>query len=226
MEQKVVIKSNRYGINLILKDDVPFEELLDAVISKFHESDKFFKNANIAVSFSGRELSVEEELRIVDAITQHTSVKIICIIDEDETREQNTRSRIEETLRKREEGAGQFYKGTLHSGQVLECDTSVVIVGDVHFGAKVVAKGNIVVLGSLNGYAYAGAAGNEDSFVAALHMNPTQIKIADYIGKMEEKKPRERFRGRKKQSEPQIAYIKEEAIHMEGMRNGVFENFY
>ena len=54
-----------------------------------------------------------------------------------------------------------------------------MIVGDVNPGAKIVARGNIVVLGSLDGNAYAGAAGNSESFVAALHMNPIQIKIAD-----------------------------------------------
>lgn len=226
MEQKVIIKSNRYGINLILKEGPPFEELLDAVIAKFHESDKFFKNAKIAISFSGRKLSVEEEIRMIDAITEHTSIKIICVLDNDQEKEENTKNRIEEFLRRQEENSGQFYKGTLRSGQVLECDTSVVIVGDVHPGAKVVAKGNIVVLGNLDGNVYAGAAGNSDSFVAALHMNPIQIKIADCLGRSEDKGPLEKLRGRKRQSEPQIAYIKEEAIHMDVMKDGVFENFY
>ena len=54
MEQQVILKSNRYGINLILNENLPFEELLDAIILKFHESDKFFKNARIAINFSWR----------------------------------------------------------------------------------------------------------------------------------------------------------------------------
>ena len=37
MEQQVILKSNRYGINLILNENLPFEELLDAIILKFHE---------------------------------------------------------------------------------------------------------------------------------------------------------------------------------------------
>lgn len=31
MEQQVILKSNRYGINLILNENLPFEELLDAI---------------------------------------------------------------------------------------------------------------------------------------------------------------------------------------------------
>ena len=42
MSQAVVIKSNKYGINLILDKDLPFAELLDAIIAKFRESEKFF----------------------------------------------------------------------------------------------------------------------------------------------------------------------------------------
>lgn len=57
------------------------------------------------------------------------------------------------------DNTGEFYKGTLRSGQVLKCDTSIVIIGDVNPGAKIIAKGNIVILGSLKGNAYAGAAG-------------------------------------------------------------------
>lgn len=44
---------------------------------------------------------------------------------------------------------GQFYRGTLRSGQVLESDSSIVILGDVNPGAKIVSGGNVVVLGSI-----------------------------------------------------------------------------
>lgn len=225
MEQKVILKSNRYGINLILNEEMPFEELLGAIILKFHESDKFFKNAKIGISFSGRKLTTEEEIRIVDAITESTSIEILCVLDNDEQKADDTKTQIEEVLKRQEESTGQFYKGTLHSGQVLEAETSVVIIGDVNPGAKIVARGNIVVLGSLDGNAYAGAAGDPGAFVAALHMNPIQIKIADVIGRSEDKSPLERLR-RKKHLEPQVAYIKEEAIHIDVMKNGGFENFY
>ena len=54
----------------------------------------------------------------------------------------------------------------MYKRQVIECKTSIVVLGDVNPGAKIIAKGNIVVLGSLRGNAYAGAAGDEHTFVA------------------------------------------------------------
>ena len=59
MSQTVIIKSNKYGINLILDPNVSFRELLAAIIEKFKESEKFFKNAKMAISFEGRRLSQE-----------------------------------------------------------------------------------------------------------------------------------------------------------------------
>lgn len=51
MSQSVMIKSNKYGINLVLDPNIPFVELLKDVIEKFKASEKFFKNAELAISF-------------------------------------------------------------------------------------------------------------------------------------------------------------------------------
>ena len=57
MSQAVVIKSNKYGINLVLDKTMPFRELLVAIKEKFLESEKVFKDAKMAISFEGRELT-------------------------------------------------------------------------------------------------------------------------------------------------------------------------
>ena len=61
MSQSVMIKSNKYGINLVLDPNIPFVELLKDVIEKFKASEKFFKNAELAISFEGRKLSEEKK---------------------------------------------------------------------------------------------------------------------------------------------------------------------
>ena len=52
------------------------------------------------------------------------------------------------------------------------------MIGDVEKGAKVSAKGNIVVLGALRGAAYAGVCGNEDAVIVAFEMAPMSVRIA------------------------------------------------
>ena len=46
-------------------------------------------------------------------------------------------------------------------------------------GARVLAKGNIIILGALRGAALAGAAGNINAVIVAFEMAPSQIKISD-----------------------------------------------
>ena len=230
MAQPVVIKSNKYGINLILDPDIPFEELLVHILDKFRGSEKFFQSAQVAISFGGRTLSEEEEYRIIDTLSQNTSIHIICIIDTDEEHEQYTRQKVEhylaeQSLAAESENTGRFYKGTLRSGQEFECDTSIVVIGDVNPGAKIVSAGNIVVLGALKGTAYAGAYGNAQCFVVALDMNPVQIKIADVIGRSEDKGILASIRERKKtMAEPQIATVSNGHILIEPITKNTFNN--
>ena len=73
--------------------------------------------------------------------------------------------------------------GTLKRRQLLESESSIVILGDVEFGAKVVAKGNIIILGTLYGSVHAGAAGDRNAFIIALSMQPQRLVIGDIEAK-------------------------------------------
>ena len=223
MSQPVVLKSNRYGINLILDADMPFGQLEEAILEKFRESEKFFKNAKIAISFEGRRLSQEEEFSILDMIAKNTSIQVICVVDQDEMREQMYKEKIDSYYQDVADNTGEFYKGTLRSGQVLKCDTSIVIIGDVNPGAKIIAKGNIVILGSLKGNAYAGAAGDESCFVTALDMDPVQTKIGNVIGRSADRGPWEAIRNRHRTMDPQIALVSKGNIMIEPITHGLLK---
>ena len=203
-----------------------FEELLKCIIDKFKESEGFFKNAKMAISFEGRKLTQEEEFKIVEAITENSSVHIICILDTDQLKEELVRRKIDQFEEEQAGKTGEFYKGTLRSGQVLDCETSVVVIGDVNPGAKVISKGNIVILGALKGNAYAGANGNEMAFVAALYMDPVQIKIGDIIGRSADKSAGDRKK-KKQQTplmEPQVAIVKDSNIYIEPITKGLLNS--
>lgn len=79
----------------------------------------------------------------------------------------------------------KFHKGSLRSGQRLEFEGSIVIIGDVNAGAEVVAGENIVVVGALRGLAHAGAKGNKDAVIEAVDIEAVQIRIADIVKEIE-----------------------------------------
>ena len=75
----------------------------------------------------------------------------------------------------------KFHKGSLRSGQKVEFEGSIVIIGDVNCGAEVISGENIVVLGKLRGLAHAGAKGNKEAIIAGESIESPQIRIADEI---------------------------------------------
>jgi septum site-determining protein MinC len=74
---------------------------------------------------------------------------------------------------------------TLRSGQRIETDHSLMVVGDVNSGAEIVAGGDIVVLGTLRGVAHAGAYDETGGgrFIFALVLQPTQLRIGAIISR-------------------------------------------
>ena len=56
MKQKVIIKSNKYGLIVHMDPDAEYTEILKELREKFTESARFFKDATMAVTFEGRYL--------------------------------------------------------------------------------------------------------------------------------------------------------------------------
>ena len=103
-------------------------------------------------------------------------------------------------------------KRTLRSGQVLNYAGSIIVVGDVNPGAEVIAGHDIVVWGSLRGTACAGVAGDPQSSIYALHMAPSQLRIADHITRS----PRESLLASENhEPQPEVARIENDTIVVE-----------
>ena len=96
---------------------------------------------------------------------------------------------------------------TVRSGQEIRHNGDVIILGDVNPGAVVVAAGHIVVMGALRGVAHAGCTGNRTAIVAATKLRPTQLRIAEVIGRAPD--------GDAPQSYPEVARIRGDLIVVE-----------
>ena len=213
MKNAVIIKSFQNGISVYLNEEIPFPELLEEVIFKFRESRNFFKNAKMALSIEGRKVSEEEEMMILDTIEQNCSVDIICLVSKDEEKNQQFVKALQQLNDYADdENTGQFYRGTLKNHQVLETESSIVVLGDVYPGSAVISTKDIIVLGGLFGEAYAGGNGDKEHFIVALEMAPERLIIGDFKYKNKENKSRW---GIKPKVQPKIAYVKDDKVIIE-----------
>ena len=216
MDSAVKIRGSKHGINVKLDNSASYEEIKSSVASEFKEAEKFFGDEKLAISFEGKYLTDEQQEELVDIIHQNCNVHIVCIVDQTTEQEKRFQKTVEETMMEFDASTGQFYKGHLRSGQVLEFEKSVVIIGDVNPGASIISKGNIVILGSLRGTAYAGASGKRNCFIVAMDMQPIQLRIADI--------PAMASGNTKAPSEPRIAYVEDENIYIEPLTKSVLND--
>lgn len=238
MKNAVIIKSSPNGLNVILNNELSFAELLKEIKNKFAENAKFFKNATMAVSFSGRDLSDSEENEIVDAITESCDIKISCLILRDAEKNDFYIRAVESLKKETRTNKSQIFKGTLKSGQNLEVAGSLVVLGDINPGASIIAGGNIIVLGTLYGSATCGAAiditvatdrisddgsrENDDSpFIVALDMKPTSITVNGHKAKLSEKGFRIPILSK---SSPEIAYEKDGKVEISALSKDFLAN--
>lgn len=214
MKNPVIIKSFQNGLSIYLDEEMPFAELLNEIAYKFKESAHFFKDASMVISFEGRTLSDQEERQLVNTITTNSALNVMCIMGKNEETNKNFVKALQKVSYHQQalENAGQFYKGTLKDGQVLETENSLIVLGDVYPGASIISNKDIVVLGGLYGQAYAGGNGEEGHFVVALEMSPEKLKIGDFKYKTSEKQSKWSI---KPKIQPKIAYVEDARVIIE-----------
>lgn len=99
-----------------------------------------------------------------------------------------------------------YLQMTVRSGIEIRHSGTVVVLGDLNPGGSVVADGDILVWGRLRGVAHAGASGNSKCLIMALQMEPTQLRIADFVARAPTNVPSQVY--------PEIAYVTPEGIRI------------
>ncbi|MCX7714709.1 MAG: septum site-determining protein MinC [Clostridia bacterium] len=202
LNESVVLKGKKDGVSVILSPDMPFSIIMSDVIEKFNQSKSFFSSGAYNINFSGRSLSQDERLQLEKNVSEILSECEISI------GYQELESSPKKIFKDIKEGYTKFHEGTIRSGQLLESEGNLVVIGDVNPGSEIVAAGNIVVMGAVRGIVHAGCTGNRDAFIVALNLSPTQIRIADIITRPPDNDVRHEII-------PERAYIKDNTIYID-----------
>ena len=83
------------------------------------------------------------------------------------------------------------HRGTLRSGDHLQAEGSVLLLGDLNPGARISAGGHVLVWGRLRGVAHAGRRGDSSAKIVALQLRPLQLRIAGAVARGPEERPPE-----------------------------------
>lgn len=177
MRNCVSINLRKNQILIKISDNAEQKEIVDNLKRKLPELKKMYKNEKTPITVTGKVLKNKEIDEIQELIKRNIDVEIDFDMPKSLglssiTRTFNKEIAISET---------KFHRGSLRSGQKMESEGSLVILGDVNSGAEVMASDNIVVLGALRGLAHAGAKGNKQAIISAGILDTVQIRIANVI---------------------------------------------
>ncbi|SDT29961.1 septum site-determining protein MinC [Paenibacillaceae bacterium GAS479] len=174
-KQHITIKGVKDGLIFLFDDKCEFAELMDELQYKLEKSHQQLLSGplvHVHVKLGARPTTDEDKDQIRSVIRQRGNLLVQTIESEGPEPE--------------EVGASEAFKmmtGTIRSGQTVEHDGSLLLLGDLNPGGTLRCTGDIYVLGALRGMAHAGIAGRLDAIIAASQLRPTQLRIAEVISR-------------------------------------------
>lgn len=160
-----------------IDDNAEQENIIEELDKKLNDLKKMYQDEKTPIRVTGKILTNKELEEIREIIKSKIDVEIKFDTPTTLGLHSITRSY------KKDVGMSEttFHKGSLRSGQRLEVEGSLVIIGDVNAGAEVIAADNIAVIGTLRGLAHAGAKGNKEAIIAASTLDAVQIRISNIV---------------------------------------------
>lgn len=187
MRSCISINLRKDNIVIKVNEEYSQEDIVYTLRKKIPDLKKLYQGEHTPIVITGKVLKNKEIDEIQELIKKYLDVQIK--FDSPRTlglhvivKTYNKEIAISET---------KFHRGAVRSGQKLEFEGSIVIMGDVNDGAEVIAGDNIVILGALRGLAHAGAKGNVNAIIAASSIDAPQLRIANIIKEREKEEIQE-----------------------------------
>lgn len=173
----VSINLRKNEILIKINDNASQEEIVKELLLKIAELKKLYQDEKTPIRVTGKVLKNSELEEIKDIIKNEIDVEIRFDTPTTLGLHSITRSY------KKDIGTSEttFHKGSLRSGQRIEVEGSIVIIGDVNSGAEVIAGDNVIVIGTLRGLAHAGAKGNKEAIIAVSTLDAVQLRISNIV---------------------------------------------
>ncbi len=181
MAQYVTINLKKDVIVMKISEKASEEDTLKSLKKKLPELKKLYQAEKTPILVTGKILKNREIKEIQDLIQKTINVEVNF-----DTPKALGLHGIKRTYNQ-DVGISEakIHRGSLRSGQRLEFEGTLIILGDVNDGAEAIAGENVIVVGNLRGLAHAGAKGNKKAIIAANKIESPQIRISNIIKEME-----------------------------------------
>lgn len=177
------ISSTKEEIKIMVNVATDFDDVIDEFRAKLPRIKKYYAKDIKPIRIVGKALKDYEQATIRTILKDDIDSPVLF----GETSELLGLHAIKRTFESSvETSETKFIRGNLRSGQKEEYSGSIAILGDVNYGAEVIAGENIIVTGKIRGLAHAGANGNKKAIICANSIEPTQVRISNILKEIPE----------------------------------------
>ncbi|MFG6118976.1 septum site-determining protein MinC [Thalassobacillus sp. B23F22_16] len=176
-KQLITVKGTRDGLILKIDDHCAYQDVLNELKEKLSVNDLIEDDRLITVNLQlgNRYVTREQKDELKEEVRKSQNLVVgkveSNVITKEEAAEWKKHAQVKPLVK------------VVRSGQVINVEGDLLLIGDVNPGGKIMASGNIFVMGSLRGIAHAGVDGDSHAVIAASFMQPTQLRIADAISR-------------------------------------------
>lgn len=188
----VALRAYRDGLHLIIRPHLSITEVEAAIQQEISRMNRSLAGASVQIDLKSPTLK-EAEIELLSSKLQETydlTVRGVEVADEPAAppiAAAPTTHVISQTTDTRDHRDGEpsrIVPHTIRSGQTEEFPQgSLIIYGDVNSGGEVRAGGDIIVLGTLRGSAYAGMNGRLSAVIIAMDFASLQLQIGNFVNR-------------------------------------------
>lgn len=185
-QDAVCIKGTKQGLVIILNPGYSFEEIKNNLSDKIVSAKGFFKGAEftlMAPKITPAETRMLEEICLEHGLVPNNSIEFPTKNVSKSKSVKTNEEEIFETNIPSDASNCLLLEHGIRSGQTIQYDGHITVLGDVNAGGVLIASGNILVMGALRGIAHAGVFGDKKAVIVAHRMEPEQLRISNIIAR-------------------------------------------
>ncbi len=192
--EKISLKGSANKLKVIIPESMPEEMMWKELDHTALDASNLFTGVDLVINLGGRVISKDFLLRFLKDFVIAHDIRISSWEANDESSRESilsmglnlSRKDIKQSRRSARRSETLVIHSSLRSGQRIEHDGDVLIIGHVNDGAEVIAEGNVSVMGKLKGLVHAGYNSEEDRAIIAASFETKQVRLGTKVSTLSE----------------------------------------
>lgn len=187
-EPTITLKGSGKGLRFVIPPSLKGKGLWEQFSSTLDQVSEMIRQVDIIIDFQDRKIETQFFLEFLSKCLENKVPSISSWETSDETtralfRQIGLKSGSNEKKRPRRTGREEtlVISNSLRSGQRIEHDGDVIILGHINDGAEVLASGNIIACGKLKGLVHGGINSGAENIIIAFSLEAKQVRLGGMV---------------------------------------------